>query len=204
MVSRNEAQVFTLEGLGAAVLIMLALYFVLQSPTITTPPVTQNLNFQLAQLGRDALVVLDRDIIANSSLANSSLADNTLKGYLKQINKSNPKIPAQMRKDLSAMLPRNTMFNVVLCYVNLSGVNFSEVNNVPSNLSLLVLNSDNKTEFMTNLLPPRDSVTASRIVVIYDSELNNTSPFKVNATGTGTLPERVPHVIEVRLELWYA
>lgn len=202
MVSRNEAQIFTLEGLGAAVLIMLALYFVLQSPTVSTPPVTQNLNFQLAQLGRDALVLMDRDIPANSSIANSSLAVN-LKEYLKQVNKSNPRIPAQMRKELSAMLPSNTMFNVVLCYANLSGINVTDANNVPSNLSLLVLNSDNTTESMTNLLPPRDSVTASRIVVIYDSELNNTSPFKVNATETGTLPERVPHVIEVRLELWY-
>jgi hypothetical protein len=198
MVSRNEAQVFTLEGLGAAVLIMLALYFILQSPTVFTPPTAHHLNVQLAQLGRDALLALDLDVASNSSLVNY-----TLKSYLKAINKSDLKIPTQMRKDLCSMLPRNAMFNVVLSYVNLSGVNVSEGNYTKLNVTTLILNSDNTTEFITNLTPPLDSTTASHLVVIYDSELSDSSPFKVNATEIGTVPERIPHVIEVKLELWY-
>lgn len=198
MVGKNEAQIFTLEGLGAAVIIMLALYFMLQSPAVSTPPSMQHLNVQLAQFGRDALIAMDLDVPANSSLVNY-----TLKSYLKAINESDLRIPAQMRKDLSSMLPRNAMFNVVLCYMNLSGVNVTERNFTALNVSTLILNSDNSTEFMTNLKPPQDSVTTSHIVVIYDSELNQTSPFKINATEMGTIPERVPHVIEVRLELWH-
>jgi len=141
---------------------------------------------------------MDPDVPANNSLANY-----TLKSYLKAINKSDLKIPAQMRKDLSSMLPRNTMFNVVIYNVNLSGINITEKDYATLNVSTLILNSDNITEFMTNLKPPQDSITTSHFVVIYDSELNQTSPFKINATEMGTIPERVPHVIEVRLELWY-
>ncbi|MEM2924367.1 MAG: hypothetical protein QXJ68_01590 [Methanocellales archaeon] len=195
---KSEAQVFTLEGLGAAVIIMLALYFMLQSPVIFTPPTAQHLNVQLSQLGRDALLALDIEVPSNSTLANY-----TLKSYLKAINKSDLKIPTQMRKDLCSLLPRNVMFNVVLSYVNLSGVNISEGNYTMLNITTLILNSDNTTEFITNLTPPQDSTTASHLVVLYDSELSEDSPFKVNATEMGTEPERIPHVIEVRLELWY-
>lgn len=197
MVTRDEAQAFTLEGLGAAILIILALYFILQSPVVLTQPTYQHLNVQLAQYGRDALVSMDIEVPANSTLANY-----TLKSYLKAINKSDLKIPAKMRRDLSAFLPKNTMFNVALHYVNLSGINVTEKNYTSINVSMLILNSDNSSEFITNLDPPEDSITASNFVVIYDDELNQASPFKVNATEMGTTSERVPHLIEVRLELW--
>lgn len=199
MVGRDEAQVFTLEGLGAAVLIIMALYFILQSPAVSIPPWAEYSNVQLAQLGRDALVVLDGDVTSE----NCTMANCTLKDYVKAINKSDLKIPAQMRKDLTSLLPKNVFFNVVLSYSNLSGINLSAIDSDQPNIVNLVLNSDNTTEFVTNLTPPRDSVTASRFLVFYDDELSKSSPFKVNATEIGTEPESVPHVVEVRLELWY-
>ncbi len=176
----EKAQVLTLEGLSAAMLIFIAIHFILQAPSVVVPLTGQHLNVQLEQYGKDILLAMD----------NADSENHSLKSYIKSINKSDLKISEQMKRDLSLALPNSVMYNVVLRSINLSDG------------SVFTITLKSNSSFITAIPPPRDSVTASHFLFIYDNEFDSNSPFKAN-TGLEQPTQNIVHVIEVRLELWY-
>jgi hypothetical protein len=183
MFGSDGAQVLTLEGLAAAMLLFIAIHFILLSPSVIVPLTGQHLNVQLEQYGKDILLAMDNP---------DNAASHSLKNYIKAINKSDLLLPEEMKRDLSLALPSNVMYNVVLRSVNQSD----------GSIFTITLKS-NSAAFITAIPPPRDSVTASHFLVLYDNELDSNSPFKA-ALASGDQPaQNIVHVIEVRLELWY-
>ena len=59
MVNHSEAQFYTMEGIAAAVLMVLTAYLVLGGTTMYTPGDTHIIDMQLEQLGNDALKIMD-------------------------------------------------------------------------------------------------------------------------------------------------
>lgn len=178
----DKAQIFTLEGLSAAMLILIAVHFILQTPSVIVPLTGQHLNVQLEQYGRDILLAMDNP---------DNDANRSLKSYVRSINGSDLKIPGQMKRDLDLALPNNVMYNVVLRSINLSD----------SRVYALTLKSNNSS--ITDIPPPKDSVTANHFLLIYDNELDSNSPFKAIQVNPEQPTQNIVHVIEVRLELWY-
>lgn len=56
---KDNAQLYTIEGVAASILILLTTYFVLSSTTLLTPGDTHISDLQLTQLGNDALSIMD-------------------------------------------------------------------------------------------------------------------------------------------------
>lgn len=55
----NDAQLYTIEGLAAAILMVVTAYFVINSTTLLTPGDTHITDMQLEQLGADVLRMMD-------------------------------------------------------------------------------------------------------------------------------------------------
>lgn len=55
----ESAQLYTIEGISAAILMLVTAYLVISSSTIITPQETHITDMQLEQLGHDALLVLN-------------------------------------------------------------------------------------------------------------------------------------------------
>jgi len=55
----EEGQLYTIEGITAAILMVLTAYFILNSTSILTPGDTHISDMQLEQLGNDALKMMD-------------------------------------------------------------------------------------------------------------------------------------------------
>jgi hypothetical protein len=59
MVEHSEAQFYTMEGIAAAVLMVLTAYLVMSTTTIYTPGDSHIIDMQLEQVGNDALKIMD-------------------------------------------------------------------------------------------------------------------------------------------------
>ena len=55
----DRAQLYTIEGVAAAFLMIVTAYLVVSSTTVITPQDVHIIDMQLEQLGNDALVVMD-------------------------------------------------------------------------------------------------------------------------------------------------
>jgi hypothetical protein len=110
----DEAQLHTLEGLGAALLITTTLLMIINFSVIATPQSEMQIDVQLGQEGADALTVLDipdTEVLAVNlteyvSAYNSSTSVNLTHSALPQLD-----------KQLSILLP-DTVYNVDIAYVD--------------------------------------------------------------------------------------
>jgi hypothetical protein len=59
MVDRTEGQFYTMEGIAAAVLMVLTAYLVMSTTSVYTPGDTHIIDMQLEQVGSDALKIMD-------------------------------------------------------------------------------------------------------------------------------------------------
>jgi hypothetical protein len=59
----NQAQLYTIEGIAAAILMVITAYLVISSSTIFTPQDTHINDMQLEQIGHDALVVMNTPVV---------------------------------------------------------------------------------------------------------------------------------------------
>jgi hypothetical protein len=66
MVDRTEAQFYTMEGIAAAVLMVLTAYLVMSTTSMYTPGDTHIIDMQLEQVGNDALKIMDTKNNASS------------------------------------------------------------------------------------------------------------------------------------------
>ena len=55
----NSARLYTIEGVAAAIIMVVTAYLVISTNTILTPQDTHIPDMQLEQLGHDALVIMD-------------------------------------------------------------------------------------------------------------------------------------------------
>jgi hypothetical protein len=59
MVDKTEGQFYTMEGIAAAVLMVLTAYLVMSTTSVYTPGDTHIIDMQLEQVGNDALKIMD-------------------------------------------------------------------------------------------------------------------------------------------------
>ena len=145
----DKAQLYTLEGLIAAVLVTITLLAVAQSSVVITPQTDNFLEVQMKQKINDALVILD------------VTPDTTIENNLTECVASwNMSTEASYGKDqlvaldnqLAIMLP-DLMYNVEFAYVE--------------NSSVVVKNT------VFNGAPTENSITANRLVTLSNSTVNS-------------------------------
>lgn len=133
-----RGQTFTLEGVAASLLILLAVYTIFQSTVVIAPSWSDYANVQLKQLGYDILRVFDSEG-GNSSLKGAIV--NCSSGF---------KAPDEFNANLSKILDSlNAFGKVELIWVN------------GSKIESHALYGFNKT-------PTPDAVRVSRFVVVQD------------------------------------
>jgi len=110
----DEAQLHTLEGLGAALLITATLLLIINFSVIATPQSEMQINVQLEQEGADALAVLD---IPDSEVLAKNLTEYVAAyNSTTTVNMTQSALP-QLDNQLSVLLP-NTVYKVDIAYVN--------------------------------------------------------------------------------------
>ncbi len=67
---KGEAQLYTMEGIAAGLIMLLTTYLVLGSTSVYTPGDTHITDMQLEQVGSDILRVMDTPLSLNNSLVN--------------------------------------------------------------------------------------------------------------------------------------
>jgi hypothetical protein len=137
----DKAQLHTLEGVGAAVLITMTLVIITQSATVMTPQHEMMLDVQLDQMAYDALTLLD---MAPSSVISTNLTECVAGWDTNESNIQNAGL-LSLDKQLSLMLS-GYMYNVDLAYVQ----------NDTLIIKSAIVNGD----------PTEDAVTASRTVML--------------------------------------
>lgn len=137
----DKAQLHTLEGVGAAVLITMTLVIITQSATVITPQHEMMLDVQLEQMAYDALTLLDT---APSSAISTNLTQCVAGWDMNESNIQNNGLPS-LNNQLSLLLP-GYLYNVDLSYVQNDAL-------VTKNV---IVNGD----------PTEDAVIASRTVML--------------------------------------
>ena len=110
----DEAQLHTLEGLGAALLITATLLMIINFSVIATPQSEMQIDVQLGQEGSDALAVLD---IPDAEVLSQNLTEYVAAyNSSTTVNLTQSALP-QLDNQLSILLP-NTVYNVDIAYIN--------------------------------------------------------------------------------------
>jgi hypothetical protein len=182
MLSADErAQAFTLEGITAALLILLVTYTLFESSIVVSPIWSEYGDIQLKQIGYDVLRSLD---VHRTSMNLSACPDtrnvskNSLQYMLIQLNASNPQPNEEFLNALSMMLDPSIKKRLEVYWVNQSD------------------NNTIKTLVLINNTPVPDAVGVSRIIVLYPCDVTTSSPFYGSFTNDTAL------AVEVRMILW--
>ncbi|MDY6959057.1 MAG: hypothetical protein SVK08_07840 [Halobacteriota archaeon] len=136
----ESAQMNTIEGVSAAVLMVITLFFATQISVIT-PQTEMVLDTQLRQLGNDALGVLDTEVITNNYTANYTLLEKYVANWSAD----------KLNSDLDMLIPDNIMYN--LDFVHLE-----------QNLTT------NRSRVITSGAPVDDSIVVSRLVSLHSDD----------------------------------
>lgn len=140
----NKAQLQTLEGLGAALLITMTVVIITQSATVITPQHEMMLDVQLEQMSYDVLTLLD---VAPSYVMGANLTECVAEWNMKDATVSNSTSPL-LNSELSLLLP-GLLYNVDMSYVD--------------NGNLV------KKDTILNGYPTEDAVVARRTVMLTNS-----------------------------------
>lgn len=176
--SDDRGQIYTMEGIVAAIVLLLAVYFIINSISVVSPQTERSLDMKLAVRSQDALNILT---------ASDYNHPGDLKSYIVSWNGTDagPGFStgpgewscAYLNGNLSTVMPNNSMYNVMLRYNN-SNVWESH---------MVVYNGE----------PHDNAVTASQIVVLnrLDNKSMNMSKYWAN------VPK--PVTVEVKMFAWY-
>lgn len=170
----GKGQAFTLEGIVAAVMMLMVAYFLFHSTIIISPITGESSDAQLKQIGQDALLILDNP---------DSDSDDTLQNSLSIINSTT--YPNDLINSLERVLPDSVDYNLQVIYYNESEMEIH-------------------TYSVTNKTYTTDTVSCSRYVVVRNGEIVDDSPFKFNQSGgiESVNDPEYPVVMEVNLLLW--
>jgi hypothetical protein len=107
MVDRTEGQFYTMEGIAAAVLMLLTAYLVMSTTSIYTPGDTHIIDMQLEQVGNDALKIMDTksNVTADLTPLEQYVWDNNYSGFSTTfdafLNGNDPNInPVKFKADI--------------------------------------------------------------------------------------------------------
>jgi len=157
------AQTFTLEGVVASLLLLIAVYTMFQSTVVIAPSWSDYANVQLKQLGYDILRILDNPNGGNASLI--GMIKNCSSGY---------RAPEEFNENLSRMLDSiNAFGRLELIWIN---------DTTGEIVSPKPIYNFNKT-------PTPDAVRVSRFVVVPD--LNNSECFGLTSPKTKVVEVRL-------------
>lgn len=137
----NRAQLQTLEGLGAALLITMTVVIITQSATVITPQHEMMLDVQLEQMAYDVLTLLD---VAPSYVMGANLTECVAGWNMNQATMGYNSL-SHLDSELSFLLP-GLLYNVDMSYVN--------------NGNLVTKNA------ILNGYPTEDAVVARRTVML--------------------------------------
>jgi len=161
----EHGQLYTIEGLASAILMMTTAYLVLSSTTILTPGETHITDLQLEQLGNDALAILDTP--------NNYGEVSPLSNYIQTNNKTG--FQTTMRQYLNKKTTGSDTidFSASIFYVNDTG-NTNEyrfIENEPYRqnavkVSRWVIIGDAIKDNAGNPIPPDMQVERTRIVLL--------------------------------------
>ena len=161
----EHGQLYTIEGLASAILMMTTAYLVLSSTTILTPGETHITDLQLEQLGNDALAILDTP--------NNYGEVSPLSNYIQTNNKTG--FQTTMRQYLNKKTTGSDTidFSASIFYVNDAG-NTNEyrfIENEPYRqnavkVSRWVIIGDAIKDNAGNPIPPDMQVERTRIVLL--------------------------------------
>lgn len=168
----DEAQLNTLEGLGAAILITVTVIAIVQSSVIVGPHTEDFVEVQLKQMITDGLTILD---VGSSPSINHNLVECVAswnEGQEADIRGNNLTI---LDEELSNLFPDDLLYNVDFAYVKNDAL---EVNTV-----------------IFKGVPADNSVTARHLVTLYNSTV-------ISNGGTWVIPDDELKVVEVRLTAW--
>ncbi len=170
----DDAQLYTIEGIIASLVMVSTLLFIIESNSIVTPQAEKSVDMKLYQRAVDALTCLDW----NENDTWSSIGP--LKKYVanwdgSEANISNEVSPCMdgLDHDISSMMPPHVMYNLNFTYYNGTGKH-----------SKMVISHGS---------PMDNSVTSTRIVTLNDGD-ELSSYWKNDA---------LPLVVEVKLTCWY-
>ena len=184
LIEDERGQLHTIEGLAAALLMIVTIFFVTQGVTVITPQTELSLSAQLKQLGADALTVLDTEDPIDGILLKKYVAawDGTEATIgnppPESIDVNSSQFGSNGGNDLNhslyLLLPKDVLYNVDFVYKNGSSMNTSHV--------------------IMKGFPPDDSIAVSQLVTLHRIDDNIRSP-QLNTTEL--------KVVGVRLILWH-
>jgi hypothetical protein len=182
MIADTRAQAFTLEGITAALLILIVTYTLFESSVVVSPIWSEYGDIQLKQLGYDVLRSLDVHRTGMNMSAcpdTQNVSRNSLQYMLIQLNASNPQPNQEFLNALDMMLDPSIKKRLEVYWVNQSNNNTIE------------------TLVLINNTPIPDAVGVSRIIVLYPCDVTSSSPFYGSFTNDTAL------AVEVRMILWH-
>ncbi|MHC1585474.1 MAG: DUF7288 family protein [Candidatus Syntropharchaeia archaeon] len=179
MIKDEKAQTYTIEALVAVMLVLGAVVYVLQSPSVTVQ--TENsIDVQLKLYGEDALNVLDMENMSGKNVIEK--CNTTLKKWVIEWNGSEANEPGSITLSgfnitnftITRMLPEHIKYNMNFTYINGSSLESKRV------------------IYMGK--PPEDSVSVSQLVTL------NGEASSIPDISSSTVFQ---NIVEVRLILWY-
>ncbi|AEA46151.1 hypothetical protein Arcve_0110 [Archaeoglobus veneficus SNP6] len=172
MFACGKGQAFTLEGLVAAVLMLMVAYFLFQSTLVISPLSGESVDAQLRQYGLDVLTALKNP---------DSPAKDTLENALRRLNATTP--PVELFETIDHALPDNIQYNLEVWWFNNSTLNvYRLTDRTPT--------SDTVAVSTYVLIKNGEFVSDSPF------RINGTGG------AEGTIDSDYPVVLEVRMILW--
>lgn len=187
MSSGDEGQIYTLEGLIAAGILIGLLVFILQSVSVVTPQTERTLDMKLQQKASDTLICLDRFNEKNTS----ELKEYVIGWQGKETQYLANPLPADaagvdndpdiesLDNAINMYMTADVLYNVDFYYYD---------NSIPAGYRI--------KHIIKHGNPNDNSVMVKKLVTI--NEVDN-----VPASSVWTANNRYPEVVEVRLTAWY-
>ncbi|WP_424357884.1 DUF7288 family protein [Methanocella sp. MCL-LM] len=180
----THGQIYTLEGVIAAVVVVGLLIFIIQSISVVSPQTEMTSNMKLLQKASDTLICLDRLNETNTSELKSTISgwNGTLADYETNLSLVEMNISLLDEKIRYYLTPdgnySDIYYNVEIFYHNDTG--------------------DHRAPLIVHGKPGDNSVVASRLITINSNE--KTSSFWAESIAEYS---SFPQVVEVRLISWY-
>jgi len=174
-ITDDRAQIYTIEGFAAALILVGVLFFIFQSISVVTPQTEMSAEMKLSQTAADTLICLDRTSENYSSDLKADIAqwNGNVATFASPVPPSEATIRA-LDVQIATMLSNDTCYNVEVAYYD-----GSTMRAIP-----VILHG----------VPSDNSVVATRLVTLNDVDADS-----AYWSGIGTYPQ----LIEVRLICWY-
>lgn len=203
----DDAQMHTLEGFGAAILLFLVLIFAVQATSITpltSSAANQHVEVQLQYYGQDILSAMDykhdpQDMTTLKRAIvtwNGSAYNWNGSAYVMNSNTSITMDNLFTRTLRSALVPRSIAHNVEIGYID------NSTWDTTPEYKLKECTSSGGGGMICSGTPSDNAVIVSRAVVLHDEDVNASTFYK--NTGIGDLQNNssIYNIVDVRLILW--